>query len=253
MKKIIAAAAFVALSSATAFAADIPAPVYKAPPAAVIVSTWTGFYIGANGGYGWAHKDWFDVTDAVSLGSHTATGGVVGGQVGYDYQAGQWLFGIRGMYDWADLNGSNIVPTGTNIASTNVRSFGTAVGRIGYLFAPDTLAYALGGAAWVQDRYRITTGTGVELGRASETKTGYVVGIGLEHKFAPNWSVFVEYNYMNLGCLVPVITPTPALPIPVVPGGIVHSGTLLTNIEQQTSTVMVGINYRFGGPVVAKY
>jgi len=226
-----------------ASAADIPAPVYKAPPA-VIVSTWTGFYIGANGGYGWAHKDWFDVSDAVSLGSHTATGGVFGGQVGYDFQAGQWLFGIRGMYDWADLNGSNIVPTGTNIASTNVRSFGTAVGRIGYLFAPDTLVYGLGGAAWVQDRYRIATGAGVELGRASETKTGYVVGIGLEHKFAPNWSVFAEYNYMNLGCVVPVVTPVPG--VPVVPGGIVPNGTVVTNIEQQTSTVMVGINYRFG-------
>jgi outer membrane immunogenic protein len=237
---LLATAAFGFGVAQSASAADMP---IKAPPAAVVVSTWTGFYIGANGGYAWAKKDWFDISDAASLGSHTAVGGVVGGQVGYDFQTGPWVFGIRGMYDWADLNGSNIVPTGTNIVSTNVRSFATAVGRIGYLFAPNTLAYGLGGAAWAWDRYRISTGAGVEFANASETKTGYVVGMGLEHKFAANWSVFVEYDYLHCGCVVP-INENPAAP-PLVPGG--TTGTPQVDITQQVSTVLLGINYRFGG------
>lgn len=60
----------------SASAADIPAPVYKAPPAAVVVRNWTGCYIGGNGGYGWAPKDFSDVASGASLGSHTAEGGV---------------------------------------------------------------------------------------------------------------------------------------------------------------------------------
>ena len=239
---LLATAAFGFGVAQSASAADMP---IKAPPAAVVVSTWTGFYIGANGGYAWAKKDWFDISDAASLGSHTAVGGVVGGQVGYDFQTGPWVFGIRGMYDWADLNGSNIVPMGTNIVSTNVRSFATAVGRIGYLFAPNTLVYGLGGAAWARDRYRISTGAGVEFGNASETKTGYVVGMGLEHKFAPNWSVFVEYDYMHCGCVVPVNS-NPLAP-PLVPGGVVPTGQVPIDVTQQVSTVLLGINYRFGG------
>ena len=127
--------------------------------------------------------------------------------------------------------------------STNVRSIATAIGRIGYLFAPNTLVYGLGGAAWAQDRYRISTGAGVEFGNASETKTGYVVGMGLEHKFAPNWSVFVEYDYMAYGCVVP-INENPAAP-PLVPGG--TTATPQVDITQQVSTVLLGINYRFGG------
>lgn len=227
----------------SASAADMP---IKAPPAAVMANNWTGFYVGANGGYAWAKKDWFDVLDTASLGSHTAVGWVLGGQIGYDFQTGPWVFGIRGMYDWADLNGSNVVPGGTNIMSTNVRSFATAVGRVGYLFEPNTLVYGLGGGAWAWDRYKVSTGAGVEFGNATETKSGYVVGMGLEHKFSRNWSVFAEYDYLRCGCVVPVTTTTILAP-PLVPGGVVPTGAVPIDIKQHLSIILVGINYRFGG------
>src|SRR5664280_2079646 len=164
----------------SASAADIPAPVYKAPPAAVVVSNWTGCYIGINGGYGWGRKD-FSSDTLGDLGSHTATGGVAGGQVGCDYQTGPWVFGIRGMFDWADMTGSHINPAGTSIYKTRVQSFETAVGRVGYTLWPDTLVYALGGIAWLQERHTITDLAGNELGFVNENRDGLTVGTGLEH------------------------------------------------------------------------
>src|SRR5664280_2020110 len=188
-----------ALQSASA--ADIPAPVYKAPPAAVVVSNWTGCYIGINGGYGWGRKDFSNDTVG-DLGSHTATGGVAGGQAGCDYQTGPWVFGIRGMFDWADLTGSNITPAGTLVANTRVGSFATAVGRVGYTLMPNTLVYALGGFAWVRDQHWFTTLDGVEIASTTVNRTGYDVGIGLEHMFAPGWSAFIEYDYLGFNCKI---------------------------------------------------
>jgi len=223
-----------ALQSASA--ADIPAPVYKAPPAAVVVRNWTGCYIGINGGYGIGHKDFIDVTTDASLGSHAASGGVAGGQVGCDYQTGPWVFGIRGIFDWADMTGSHINPAGTSIYKTRVQSFETAVGRVGYTLWPDTLVYALGGIAWVQERHTITDLAGVELGFANENRHGLTVGTGLEHMFAPGWSAFIEYDYIHCGCVVPVVPVPGAPPIPVPP---------LIDVKQNVSMVLVGVNYRF--------
>jgi outer membrane immunogenic protein len=243
MRRIVFALAC-ALSVGTiqsASAADIPAPIYKAPPATVVVRNWTGCYIGGNGGYGWGHKDFISVA-GVDLGSHTADGWVVGGQVGCDYQTGPWVFGVRGMFDWADMTGSHIGPTGTAVFNTRVRSFETAVGRAGYTISPNTLVYALGGFAWVQDRHWITTVTpGDEIGNANVTRTGYTVGAGLEHMFAPSWSAFIEYDYIHCGCVIP-ITPVPggSLPLPPVLGGSTE-----VDIKQNVSLILVGVNYRF--------
>ena len=77
----------------------------------VSVYDWSGFYIGANGGWGSSHKCWDLVTAgcARSLreGCHDATGGVAGGQIGYRWQSGTWVFGLEAQGDWADLKGRN--------------------------------------------------------------------------------------------------------------------------------------------------
>jgi len=218
-------------------AADIPAPVYKAPPAAVVTRNVAGCYVGINGGYGWAHKDFVDVAGGgASLGAHTADGWVAGGQVGCDYQTGPWVFGIRGMFDWADMTGSHIDPAGTTDINTRVRSFGTAVGRVGYTLSPNTLGYVLGGFAWARDRHWFTTTGGVETGHANLSRTGFNVGIGLEHMFAPGWSAFIEYDYIHCGCAAPVV-PVPGAPPPL---------TTEVDVKQNVSMVLVGVNYRFG-------
>src|SRR5947207_9948430 len=108
----------VGLVSATAFsgaalAADIAKPVYKAPPAGMlpVAYDWTGFYIGGHVGYGWAEKDW---RDAFGLNvSNKANGFLGGGQVGFNYQIGQFVLGPEGDLSWSGING------GTNTVAVN--------------------------------------------------------------------------------------------------------------------------------------
>src|SRR5450631_2920174 len=114
MKKfLLGAVGLVAMGiAAPASAADLAArPYTKAPAMIAAVYDWSGFYIGANGGWGSSRKCWDATTPAgvfvAPEGCHNATGGVAGGQVGYRWQSAAWVFGIEGQGDWANLRGSN--------------------------------------------------------------------------------------------------------------------------------------------------
>ena len=89
-----------------------PVPYTKAPPMIAAVYDWSGFYIGANGGWGSSRKCWDFATSAGAFvapeGCHDATGGTVGGQIGYRWQASQWVFGLEAQGNWADFNGRNV-------------------------------------------------------------------------------------------------------------------------------------------------
>src|SRR3954466_3413131 len=92
-----------------AVAADLPARPWAKAPAPIIdpVYNWTGFYIGANGGWGTSRKCWdFAPVAAVGApeGCHDSSGGVAGGQVGYRWQAGTIVFGLEAQGDWAGLS-----------------------------------------------------------------------------------------------------------------------------------------------------
>ncbi|TMJ80945.1 MAG: hypothetical protein E6G79_17260, partial [Alphaproteobacteria bacterium] len=118
MKKILLGAmALVTLGlAAPASAADLAArPYTKAPPPMIAaIYDWSGFYIGINGGGGWSHKCWDLINDGfgpitpISEGCHDATGGTVGGQIGYRWQASSWVLGLEAQGNWADFKGSNI-------------------------------------------------------------------------------------------------------------------------------------------------
>jgi outer membrane immunogenic protein len=244
--------------TAPASAADLAArPYTKAPPAPMVaVYDWTGFYIGANGGGGWSHKCW-DVTNfraplaPFGEGCHDASGGVVGGQIGYRWQSAGWVFGLEAQGDWADLKGSNVslfIPAWTN--NSKVEAFGLFTGQVGYAWN-NVLWYVKGGAAVTDDKYRGTvTATGVPFDSASETRWGGVVGTGLEFGFAPNWSVAVEYDHLFMGNRGTTFTSAGVL------AGIPAGSIFRTDsIRQDVDMVTARINYRFnwGGPLVAKY
>jgi outer membrane immunogenic protein len=210
MKKILVGAiGAIALSlSAPASAADLAArPYTKAPPPAIAaIYDWSGFYIGINGGGGSAHKCWdfLDTTGAVTgvpgtlvgEGCHNATGGTVGGQIGYRWQTGQWVFGVEGQGNWADFTGDNINTAFALRNRSKIDSFGLITGQIGYAWN-NVLFYVKGGGAVVGDQFRsFDTATGLEFDRANNTRWGGTVGAGLEVGFAPNWSVGVEYNHI---------------------------------------------------------
>ena len=246
MKRImLTTVALAALGVATsASAADLaPRPYTKAPPVVVAVYDWTGFYIGANGGWGSGRKCWdfrSPLTGTlVSEGCHDADGGVAGGQIGYNWQAGAWVFGLEAQGDWADLRGSNIstlFPGATN--RSRIDSFGLFTGRVGYAWN-NSMLYVKGGAAVTHDKYDYrATGAVDPFSTASETRWGGTVGVGVEYGFTPNWSFAIEYDHLFMG------SRDLAFAAP---------STAVDRIRQDVDLVTARINYRWGGPVVARY
>ncbi|MCK1517403.1 porin family protein [Bradyrhizobium sp. 190] len=248
MKKILlTTTGLIALGMAPAIAADLPARAYtKAPPMAVAVYNWGGFYAGVNGGWGSSRNRWDETSlgVALSMGSHDATGGTVGGQIGYRWQAASWVFGVEAQGNWADFHGSNaiplVVPSITN--DTRVDAFGLFTGQVGYA-ANNVLFYVKGGAAVTSNRYRmLATGTGVQLANSvDETRWGGVVGVGLEYGFAPNWSAGIEYNHMFMQDKTYNFVSNGAFVL-------APAGSLLaqSRIRQDVDVVTARINYKFG-------
>lgn len=236
-----------------ASAADMAVKARPAP-LPVVVYNWTGCYIGGNIGGGWVKQDQFR-TDQIGVGpalanygGETSSAFIGGGQVGCDYQfAGNWVIGVQGQFDWGSIKGSHFLPAfPTFNMQDKVDFIGTATVRLGYLFAPQVLGYVKGGGAWKRDSDVLFLPGGLAVSEsAGWTATGWTVGGGIEWMFAPGWSVFGEYNYMDFGTRNVTFTSAPGL-LPV--------GEHI-NVTQTASTALFGLNYKFnfGGPVVAKY
>jgi outer membrane immunogenic protein len=237
--------------AAPASAADLAArPYTKAPPAPVVaIYDWTGFYIGINGGGGSAHKCWDFIDPATGLaaaeGCHNATGGTVGGQIGYRWQASNWVFGVEGQGNWADFSGSNTsLLFAPDFNRSRIDAFGLLTGQVGYAWN-SVLFYVKGGAAVTGDKYDAFNGiTNAVLASANETRWGGTVGAGLEFGFASNWSVGVEYDHLFMGTRTINLT---------APGGLLFESE---RIRQDVDMGLVRLNYRFGSygaPVAARY
>ena len=249
MKKfLLGTVGLVALGmAAPAMAADL-APYTKAPPPAPYVAPiydWTGFYIGANGGWGQSRNcvNFFDFAD----GCRERSGGLVGGQIGYRWQASQWVFGLEAQGDWADLSNQRISLLNPAFSTrTKTDGIGLFTGQIGYAWNA-SLLYVKGGAAVTSNRFSILdTLTGFEFASASATRWGGTVGVGWEYGFAPNWSVGVEYDHLFMGDANNSFTATDPRLVRF----------LNNSISQDVDMVTLRFNYRFGGygsPFVAKY
>jgi outer membrane immunogenic protein len=207
----------VALGIAPATAADLAArPYTKAPAAVIAVNNWTGFYIGAMGGYAQENTS----------GIGALSGGFAGGTLGYNWQTGNLVFGLEADAAWADVGATVAIP-GLVSVTDKVRSTGTVRGRIGYAF-DQVLIYGTGGYAWADNRLSATAGAASI--SDSHVHSGWTVGAGVEVLFAPKWSVKAEYLYRSFEGQTYFSN--------IVPGG-VQSGTLNLN------SVQVGVNYHF--------
>jgi outer membrane immunogenic protein len=241
---------FVALvSAAPASAADLAArPYTKAPPMIAAIYDWSGFYVGANGGWGSSRNCWdfLPVAGGVTPeGCHDATGGVAGGQIGYRWQSAGWVFGLEAQGDWADLRGSNIslaVPAPGAINRSKIDAFGLFTGQIGYAWN-SALLYVKGGAAVTDSRYDIrNAATNVLIANTGDqTRWGGTIGAGVEYGFAPNWSAGVEYDHIFSQDKNVTFT---------APGGVLVQ---TDRVRQDVDLVTARVNYRWGGPVVPKY
>jgi len=253
MRKFLAAAigfAAIALAAAPASAADM---AVKAPPPAPlpVIYNWSGFYLGINGGWGSSRNCWDFVTAAgavIADGCADRSGGLVGGQLGYRWQTGGWVFGLEAQGDWADLSSTRVSVFDPTF-STRVRTdaIGLFTGQIGYAWNA-ALLYVKGGAAVTHNRFDVFNNvTGVGLASAGHTRWGGTAGIGWEYGFAPNWSFGIEYDHLWMG------RDNSTFAGFVTPGGITVLGD---GIKQDVDMVTLRVNYRFGGygaPVTARY
>jgi outer membrane immunogenic protein len=226
-----------------ASAADLPrrgpavAPVAVAP-----IYNWTGFYIGGHVGWGQAEHDLtVDTTfpfASVTF-SDTADGFLAGGQVGFNYQVGQFVFGVEGQFSWTDISRDDTfgIP-GFNL-NREVNWLATVAGRLGVAFG-NALFYGKGGVAFM-DWSTTACLTGFGCASVGDTETGWMVGVGLEYGFTPNWSAKIEYNFNRFDDVASSFFNVPG----------VHN-------DVDIHVVKGGINFRFGpfvapAPVTARY
>lgn len=188
LRSALLGATALAVGSSWAYAADLPvkapaaAPIY-APP----VATWTGFYLGPNVGWGWARVDASGVANDLN-------GVIGGGQIGYNWQTGNFLIGIEGDFQGSAQSRSDTV--GAFTVDQRIPWFATLRGRIGYVAGP-VLIYFTGGGAWAN--YKLEVSSGGTTVSDDATKTAWTIGGGVEWMFIPKWSAKVEYLYMDTG------------------------------------------------------
>lgn len=232
-RNLLLAATILSVATGTSvYAADM---AVKAPYAPVAVYNWTGFYVGGHIGGAWSNTTVADPTGVnfAPAGSDIGVNGsglLGGAQVGYNWQAGNWVLGIQGDMSWTGINASAADPfvAGLNVGD-KVDWLGMLTGRVGYAWN-NTLLYGKGGVAWVHNKYS-GVGGGFDAS-GSETRTGWTVGLGLEYAFARNWTTFIEYDYVGLG------TRTVTLTDPTI-------GPFQASIKQNINLVKLGVNYKF--------
>jgi outer membrane immunogenic protein len=246
VKKFVIAISALAASTVGAFAADMAArPYTKAPPLPPApIYSWGGFYVGANVGGAWARSNVTDVNGFASgalpgtVTSIDRSGFLGGGQIGYNWQTGAFVFGIEGDGGWMDLGGKTLLTGTSSNSMVGLRSaaYGDITGRAGYAF-DRALLYVKGGYAVMDNAAAFSTNAAFTPS-FSGTSTGYTVGGGVEYKITQNWSAKVEYMHFDFGHSLNYSLVPPTFPF-----------TQTLRVE----TVKFGINYLFGGPVVAKY
>lgn len=247
MKKIaLAAAALSALLTGAASAADLAArPYTKAPPMAAAVYNWTGFYLGADVGYGWGRSTGTLATAAglspVNY-SLDPSGVIGGGFIGYNFQFTNVVLGVEADWQASDLNqGGNFVlaaPLTTYTIRTKVNDYGSVRGRLGLAF-DRWMIFGTGGFAWGSwDTSYAFAGTPPFVTAGVSSHAGWTAGAGVEYAFAENWLARVEYRYTDLGRASFVSAAT-------------NSSDLGNRVT--INDVRFGIAYKFGGPAIGRY
>ena len=268
----IVAACGLLLTASAAHAADM---AVKAPSPPLIAPNWTGFYVGGHAGWAFADADATSRTDTGALPFFvparfdlSGNGPLFGGQLGYNWQASNWVLGVE-----ADITGSRIsgfesqvprrvidaaiIPFGgaDSHMRQSVNWLASARGRLGYAWGPG-LIYATGGAAWANIDYQANTSEGLDPcggygcslpANFNGTRSGWVVGGGYEWAAAPNWSLRGEYLYYSFGGASAAARTVSA-------GSGATCPSCLTTYQWgdlAVHAVRLGLNYRWGGGVAS--
>jgi outer membrane autotransporter protein len=243
----------------------VKAPVYKAPIVEAV--NWTGFYIGGFGSADLGTADW----NFVSGSAKPHIGGYdVGGNVGYNWQSGWFVFGVEGALEKTNLNGGTAcAPLLSGSASFTAAApmfqmtcnawanwIAEATARVGFTW-DRALFYIKGGGAWTTEQFSATCNFSAAIQAANGTsqrcknpadvdsagfsastgRGGWVIGWGTEFAFDRHWSAKAEVDYLSFG-----------------DKNVTASDGSLLNVGMHVWETKIGVNYRFdGGPVVASY
>ena len=285
---LIASAALAVLIGTPALAADMPLKAPSPPPAPI--ANWSGCYLGLNAG-AMISNDHYDLSmaggflDPANIFSNPANnsqlnhsytpnpGGITGGgQIGCNQQTGTWVWGVE-----ADMDGASRLSTTNNygpagpftgappglLAASHTEQvtkgadwYSTVRARLGYTVTPTWLIYATGGLAVGEIKSSTNVQFGADqfflgslgfTGSQTVTRTGWTVGAGTEWALGSNWSVKAEYLFLDFGSLTYLSACSGALCL----GGLPVSWQ--THVRTEESVFRLGVNYKFGGPLMAKY
>jgi outer membrane immunogenic protein len=222
MKKILIGALLASVAT-SAFAADLP--TRKAPPVPYIappVFSWTGFYVGVNGGGGWGS---FHGTGQV--GNFPGPSGGLGGvTAGYNYQIGQWVTGLEGDFDWGDISARRTLDPLGSFTKDRLSDLATFRGRFGVAF-DRALIYVTGGYAGGDVHTALFNATGPIFLSKTSWQSGYSVGGGIEYAFTNNVSAKAEYLFTSLADTS------------------YYRTQFVSKMGLDTSLVRAGVNYKF--------
>lgn len=260
MIKHVLVVAAVTLPAVGARAADLPL-ARKAPAMTSSLFTWTGFYGGINAGFKFSGDDDVHTEGQAAPNIANIAGGarpgfvplnrngfIGGGQIGYNYQFGQFVAGIETDIDYTDFRDNRSVTTAqlvtglplNNTFSSRLNFLGTVRGRLGFAY-DHSLFYATGGLAYGETKQHIDmfgpTGNLQFSGDQSQVKVGFAVGAGMEQAITNNLTVKAEYLFFDLG--------KDTLNVAVIPGSGGAGTGYNSHFDQNGHIARVGLNYRF--------
>jgi len=244
-------AAILFASAFAASAADLPVKYKAAPPA---LWSWSGLYGGVNAGYSFGRdsfsQDLIDRGLTQQLpGRVLPTGAIFGGQLGYNWQAGRWVWGLEGDLQWSgqrgDACGGDTCTQNFNaeVAAAlfrhEVQWFTTARGRIG-LANGGTLLYLTGGAAWagVKETASEQRDDAIASSIVRNVVGGWALGGGIEGQLSQGWTVKLEYLHLDLGGTNSTARYAAATPL------VAFDMVNRTNSRFTDNIVRVGVNHR---------
>jgi opacity protein-like surface antigen len=232
------------------FGPEAPPSIAPARPAPGY--DWTGFYIGAEGAYGFGRTDWEGTIPDTRW-----SGGLAGGVTGTNAQLGVFVLGVESEWMWSGVKGAahsaqNLTGGPTLIdASNKIDWLSLSSVRAGFVAADRWLVYAKGGVALARETHALAAtqfipGFGIDSFNVtgSALHTGYLAGIGVEHAFLGQWSAKIEYNYIHFR---PQAFTATGPEIVNLPPFAVGTNALATRagVLQDLHLIKVGVNYHF--------
>jgi outer membrane immunogenic protein len=226
---IFGVSALLIMAPLEATAADMAT---KAPPPTPIPApawTWAGYYTGGHVGGAWGDLQVNDYNEVPGIFSNEPSGVFGGLQFGYNFQWGQFIYGVEVDTGGMDLNKAADQPGTNSLIQSVIKGgfYGDITSRFGYAWN-SSLIYVKGGYAYYNDRVHV-----VDAGDPSVTnesnQSGWTIGGGFEQMISPNWSWKLEYQYFDFGGVLTILP---------------SDGDIYNN-KLAVQSVKVGINYHF--------